>query len=177
MNHRADARKTGINAKLIVFQGNSHTRKATIKVFILSIHLFDCITGSNSDSSNISKQTLACSGYLSLLTHYIQSQSIGHQNFTFAMHLQNVSLCLLLPHPPSLQDHGIRNHEKVLCLCFPHRVGVVPTEEKVHQVLKLTTDIQWLKIHGGSWKKNIKRGTSRINDMIAGLTKEILHCF
>lgn len=35
------------------------------------------------------------------------------------------------------------------------------TEEKIHQVLKLTTDIQWLKIHGGSWKKNIKRGTSK----------------
>jgi len=52
-------------------------------------------------------------------------------------------------------------HCTVFFVCA-HRAEVMPTEEKILQALKLTTDIQWLKIHGENWKKNIKRVTSGI---------------
>ena len=57
-----------------------------------------------------------------------------------------------VPPPPHLLNtkYTVNLLDIKIDIKISHRVEVVPTEEKIHQVLKLTTDIQWLKIHGGS---------------------------
>lgn len=50
---------------------------------------------------------------------------------------------------------------------FINRLEAVAIGGKSHQELNLTTDIQWLKIHGKNWKKSTKKGTNKIKKKLS----------